>query len=118
MARKQISEVKAEKVSAQSTHIEERTLLFHHVINSDMPESELSVDRLSQEAQVLLGAGTTTTARTLDLISYYIISDGRIRSALQNDLKAIMSNYPMDIPSWTQLEKLPYLHAVIKEGLR
>lgn len=118
MAQKHISEVKAENASAKSTHKENRALLFPHVVNSEMPEPELSVDRLSQEAQILLGAGTTSTARTMDFISYYIISDERIRSALQNDLKAIMSNYPEDIPSWAQLEKLPYLHAVIKEGLR
>lgn len=118
MAQKHIAEVKAGNTAATSAPEDGRALLFHHLVNSEMLESELSVDRLSQEAQILFGAGTTSTARTLDFISYYIISDKRVRSALQNDLKEVMSGYPKDIPSWAQLEKLPYLHAVVKEGLR
>ena len=83
-----------------------------------MPESELSIDRLSKEAQVLLGAGTVSTARTLDFISYYVTSNESVRERLSNDLKDIMAQYPEKLPSFTQLEKIPYLAAVIKEGLR
>ena len=118
MAKKHISDVKLEHESGKSSKNNNRTSLFRHVLNSEMPESELSLDRLSREAQVLLGAGSATTARTLDFISYYILSNDQIRSALQNDLKGIMSGYPENMPSWIQLAKLPYLHAVIKEGLR
>ena len=87
-------------------------------MNSDMPESELSVDRLNKEAQVLLGAGTASAARTLDFISYYILSNSHIRTTLKDELKELMAMYPENCPSWAELEKLPYLQAVIKEGLR
>lgn len=29
-----------------------------------------------------------------------------------------MAQYPTSMPTWQQLERLPYLHAVVKEGLR
>lgn len=118
MANKHISDAKRDKLSAKGVEINERTSLFRHILDSDMPESELSSERLSKEAQVILGAGTTSTARTLDLISYYILANKHIRATLNNELKDIMATYPEKTPSWAELENLPYLQALIKEGLR
>ena len=83
-----------------------------------MPQSELSTDRLSKEAQVLLGAGTVSSARTLEFISYYILANDHIRFRLQRELSDIMADCPKVMPSFVQLERLPYLKALIKEGLR
>lgn len=99
---------------SNDTHVS----LFRHIVESEMPESELSVDRLTKEAQVLLGAGTASTARTLDFICYYILANEKIKTTLQNELRGVMSEYPEKVPSWADLEKLPYLQALIKEGLR
>lgn len=118
MARKHIIDAKVDKKNAIEKEIDSRISLFRHIVNSDMPESELSVDRLSKEAQVLLGAGTVSTARTLDFITYYILANQNVRATLQAELKDVMATYPEKIPSWAELEKLPYLQALIKEGLR
>lgn len=83
-----------------------------------MPESELSVERLSKEAQVLLGAGTVSSARTLDFICFYVLANDQMKSKLQVELRAVMANYPTSFPTFNELEKLPYLTALIKEGLR
>lgn len=92
--------------------------LFRYVFNdSKMPESELSVDRLASEAQLLLAAGTITTTRTLDVCLYYILSNDRIRSRLKEELRSIMAGYP-EIPRLQELEKLPYLQAIINKTLR
>lgn len=95
-----------------------RTSLFRHVLDSDMPESELSVDRLVKEAQILFGAGSVSVARTLDFITFYVLQKPHIRERLQLELKDIMADYPNTFPTWAQIEKLPYLQAVIHEGLR
>lgn len=92
--------------------------LFNHILNSDMPESEMSDERLAKEAQVLLGGGTTTTARTIAYISYYILAKPDIRGKLQQELQGVMASYPQHVPSLAELERLPYLQALIKEGLR
>ena len=120
MAKKHIIEAKSEKTHANATgsKIDSRVSLFRYIVNSDMPESELSVERLTKEAQVLLGAGTASTARTLDFISYYILANPHIRSRLGEELEGVMADYPREVPSWAQLEKLPYLQAIINEGLR
>lgn len=83
-----------------------------------MPQSELSDERLAKEAQVLLGGGTASTARTIGYITYYILARPRIRSKIQEELKDVMATWPQRVPSLAELEKLPFLQALIKEGLR
>lgn len=83
-----------------------------------MPECELSDERLAKEAQVLLAGGTSTTARTFSFISYYILANPDIRSRLQEEVRETMADYPERVPSWAELEQLPFLQALIKEGLR
>ena len=83
-----------------------------------MPESELSDERLAREAQVLMGGGTASTARTLGFVSYYILANPHIQTRLRKELAEPMSRYPGVVPSWAELEKLPYLQALIKEALR
>ena len=83
-----------------------------------MPESELSDERLAKEASVILGAATTTTGRTLVYISYYILARPDIRLKLQKELRTVMLAWPQQVPTLAELEKLPYLQALIKEGLR
>ena len=92
--------------------------LFRYIVNSDMPTSELCNERLAKEAQVLLGGGTASTARTLGFLSYYILSDSKIRYKLQEELRATMMDWPAKLPSWAELEKLTYLQALIREALR
>ncbi|KAF2735645.1 cytochrome P450 [Polyplosphaeria fusca] len=92
--------------------------LFHYIANSDMPESERSEQRLAKEAQVLLGGGTASTARTIGFASYYILSRPELRLALAEELKDTMADWPSRVPTWAELERLPLLQAVIKESLR
>jgi Cytochrome P450 len=92
--------------------------LFRHIQDSDMPESERSDERLAKEAQVLLGGGTASTARTLGFVSYYILANPNIRARLEKELKDTISGWPERFPSWADLKRLPYLQALIKEGLR
>jgi cytochrome P450 len=83
-----------------------------------MSESERSEERLTREAQVLLGAGTASTARTIGFASYYILSRPDLRAALREELSETMSGWPHHIPTWAHLERLPLLQAIIKESLR
>ncbi|KAK0701924.1 cytochrome P450 [Lasiosphaeria miniovina] len=104
---------------AEKGHEEDASSLFHHIVNkSDMPESERSEERLSKEAQVLLGGGTASTARTIGFASFYILSRPAIRARLEAELSPIMASWPTRVPSWAELERLAFLQAIIKESLR
>lgn len=92
--------------------------LFDHIVNSELPDSELSVDRLASEAQVIMGAGTVTTARTMDFLAVRILLDDSICQRLREELREPMKDFPERIPPYAELEKLPWLQACIKEALR
>lgn len=62
---KHIEDTKREKLSTKIVENDAKSSIFRYIVSSDMPDSELSSERLSREAMVLLGAGTATTALTL-----------------------------------------------------
>jgi len=112
--------VKREKAAlgSKDTTTMGRPTLFRYLVNSDLPPSELSDQRMSREAQVLIGSGTITTAGTLGFLCYYIMANPDMRRRLEEELKDVIEGYPAKKPTWAQLEKIPYLQALIKEGLR
>ncbi|KAL8342206.1 hypothetical protein RB598_003891 [Gaeumannomyces tritici] len=70
--------------------------------------------RLSAEGFALLIAGTETTAATLTVISYHVLANPHILARLQQDLEDMAP----ETLKWVELEKRPYLWAVVHEGLR
>ncbi|TRX88990.1 hypothetical protein FHL15_010112 [Xylaria flabelliformis] len=101
--------------SMNDEHVES---LFHHVANSDMPASEKSEERLTKEAQLLLGGGTVTSARVISCATFYILTLPDVAKRLSEELRQPMAQWPSHVPSWADLERLPFLQAVIKEALR
>lgn len=73
--------------------------------------------RLAEEAQVLTGAGSLTTANTVDTVIYHLISNPSCLSRLVAELKDAFPE-PATMPTLAEVEKLTYLTAVIYEGLR
>lgn len=88
------------------------------VHESGLPEEDVSVDRLTKEAQLLLGAVSVSTVRTLHFIIFYLLSNSHMRERLEQELRGAKFGWSNDRPTWSQLKKLPYLQALIKEGLR
>ncbi|KAL2807885.1 putative benzoate 4-monooxygenase cytochrome P450 [Aspergillus granulosus] len=93
-----------------------RTVL-HELLSSSLPPAELKTPRLRDEAFTLMVAGAGTTAYTLRATTYYIAANPSIRSRLYTELKTAIPD-PSNTPPLSTLEKLPYLTAVIREGLR
>lgn len=118
LATKHIIDAKQDNLSKQKVEANAKSSVFRYVITSEMPKSECGTDRLSREAMVLFGAGTATTARTMGFMCYYILTNPHMRQRLGEELKDTMADYPRTLPTWQQLEQLPYLQALIKEGLR
>jgi cytochrome P450 len=69
------------------------------------------------EGTLIATAGSETTAWAITITSYHLVRNPDVLMKLGRELNTIMPN-STDIPTWSALEKLPYLTAVIKEGLR
>ena len=98
--------------------LESHPTVFHSLRDDDdLPLSEKSLPRLVMEAQSLIGAGTLTSTHMLSMTTYHVLSNPRVLEKLLLELKQAIPN--TDSPcSLQNLEQLPYLSAVISEGLR
>lgn len=93
------------------------TTVFSSMLDADVPPCEKSVGRLTEEAFTLTGAGTMTTANALNSIVYYVLSRPECLARLRDEVRAAFPD-PSAIRSSADLERLPYLTAVVTEGLR
>jgi len=91
--------------------------IFHEVLQSDLPPQEKALRRLGDEAQTIIGAGLVTTAWALSTASFHIINQPRVYQRLRDELCEAIPD-PLAPTDWLQLEKLPYLTACIREGVR
>ena len=91
--------------------------IFQDILDSkSLPGSDKVLPRLSAEGMALLNAGTETTAWSLSVITFYVLSQPGVLSQLTAELE---ERFTGDRHlCWTELEKLPYLGGVILEGLR
>ncbi|KAI9773785.1 MAG: hypothetical protein M1840_006010 [Geoglossum simile] len=117
ISRDQVVAVKA------TVHLEEkppaRVTVFHELLRPDAMEGcpSPSVDDFVEEAMSLIGAGSETTGNTFDMTTYYVLSSGEIYDKLTTELEGSFPDPSLTL-DFVTLEKLPYLTAVIKEGLR
>ncbi|KAF2188496.1 cytochrome P450 [Zopfia rhizophila CBS 207.26] len=91
--------------------------IFHDIINSNLPASDKSVDRLTEEASSVVGAGTETTKWVLTVGTFHLLDNGPVLARLKAELAEAMPDSSKILP-YSDLEKLPYLSAVIQESLR
>lgn len=82
--------------------------IFQSVLDSDLPPEEKTAERLEAEAQIVIGAGTETTAKSLAMISFYINEDPAKRQRLRDEIETVGTE-PDGTFSLAKLEKLPYL---------
>ncbi|KAE8415948.1 putative benzoate 4-monooxygenase cytochrome P450 [Aspergillus pseudocaelatus] len=91
--------------------------VFHELLDSKLPPAELQRNRRRDEAFSLVTAGSGTTAYVLRGTAYHIAANPSVRQRLHDELVATIPD-PQQFPTLTTLEQLPYLTAVIQEGLR
>ncbi|RYP24795.1 hypothetical protein DL765_000341 [Monosporascus sp. GIB2] len=118
MGKQYIEKIKREIQNKNEDTSQSDKSLFYYFLTNDIVESEKSTARLQAESLLFLIAGTFSSAHTLSQIVYYVLANPAIEKRLRQDLKDVMACYPAQNPQWADLEKIPYLQACIKEGLR
>ncbi|KAF7623728.1 cytochrome P450 [Aspergillus flavus] len=88
--------------------------VYESVLDSpNLPASEKALLRLEQEGALLTLAGTESPAQTLNIIFYHLLANPALLAKLREELATLPT-----LSTWTQLEQLPYLSAIIEEGNR
>lgn len=91
----------------------ERSIFRNLRDNSSLPTSEKSLTRLEQEGTLLVLAGTESTAKSLAVAHFHLLSNPDIMQRVRSELQTVPTS-----ASWTELEQLPNLSAVIAEANR
>ncbi|KAJ5438316.1 benzoate 4-monooxygenase cytochrome P450 [Penicillium daleae] len=113
---RQVEEIRNRKEMIQK--VETKRTIFHELLGSKLPVAELTPDRLRDEAFSLVTAGSGTTAYVLRGTAYHVCANPEIRKRLYEELKVAMPEVISEtIPSLSKLEQLPYLAAIVQEGL-
>ncbi|KAL0256814.1 hypothetical protein SLS55_007623 [Diplodia seriata] len=104
---------------AHHTHNYDKTrrTIFHEILNSKLSDYDKSTDRLWQEGEVVVAAGTITTAWALGVSTYFALATPSILSRLKAELEAAIPDpgRPLNLVA---LEQLPFLTGVVQEGVR
>ncbi|KAJ4362065.1 hypothetical protein N0V83_011007 [Neocucurbitaria cava] len=95
----------------------DRPTIFASLLQSDLDILDKEPQRLADEAAAVVGAGTETTSWALSVITYHLLTKPELLGKLTRELNTVVKD-PKNLPGWTVLENLPYLGAVIQEGLR
>ncbi|KAK3653622.1 hypothetical protein LTR56_004477 [Elasticomyces elasticus] len=112
-------EAPAEKAKIQPGDLSSgHTNVLQAIFNSTLPEEEKTFSRVAGEAMIFVGAGTETTGRTLAVTLYNILASSEVHDRLLEEIRTVIPESRSPLPPATQLEQLPYLTAVIQEGLR
>jgi cytochrome P450 len=104
---------------AQGQYKSTRKTLFHQLLDPAATEGHVvpDVEDLTDEAFTILSAAADTTGNAMAMTIYYIISNPEIYHTLTTELEKAFPSSTAKL-DYATLEKLPYLTAVIKEGLR
>jgi cytochrome P450 len=95
----------------------DRPTIFDSMLRSDLDAHDKEPQRLADEAAAVVGAGTETTSWALSVITFHLLTKPKLLANLTHELQRVVDD-PLHLPGWTALESLPYLGAVIQEGLR
>lgn len=86
--------------------------LVHEIVQSKLPPSEKSFERIFEEMSTTTGAGFETTAAVIRIAAFHIYRSPGILQKLRAEVAAVPNR---DLKT---LEQLPYLTAVIMEAMR
>ncbi|KIW94509.1 uncharacterized protein Z519_04485 [Cladophialophora bantiana CBS 173.52] len=116
----QVKKIKSdpETMKAIKTEKRRKDTIFAQILSSDLPEDELSDERLIDEGVLIATAGSETTAWAITITTYHIMKNPDVLAKMRAELSQVEIPAGDPVAPWTSLERMPYLTAVIKEGVR
>jgi Cytochrome P450 len=83
--------------------------IFQGLLDSDLPPEEKTTDRLSDEAQTMLLAGSETLSSALSCTTFFVLHDKTKLKKLRDELASVPFEQLGNKGLLTHLQKLPYL---------
>ncbi|KAL4805653.1 cytochrome P450 [Aspergillus unguis] len=118
MLKAQIEEITTDPSKLEK--LPHNTTIYHELLRPEAYRTGTapSSGSLYEEAQALMFGGADTTGMALMEGVFYILNSPDVYAKMKEELRASWPDLNGPSPGWEELEKLPYLTAVIKETLR
>lgn len=113
-----VRQVKSQLESGQDKPL--RRTIFHDILTSEAVQAGAtppSVEDMTDIALTIMVAAAAATGNALSITTFHVLENKYIYSRLYEELLAAYPDEKLPM-GWADLEKLPYLTAIIKEGLR
>ncbi|KAI0877415.1 cytochrome P450 [Hypoxylon argillaceum] len=94
-----------------------KSTIFEGILSSSLPENEKTDTRMAADAQLIILAGESTTGHTLSAILFELLSHPDVYKIAKDEITLAMPGED-GVASYADVQNLPYLNAVINEGLR
>lgn len=88
------------------------------VLSASLPREEHAPTRLAEEALTLIMAGGDTSGGVLTNLMYHLLANPFDLKIVLAELDTVMPDAHAPLPAVSVLEKLPHLHASVREALR
>ncbi|KAI0110717.1 cytochrome P450 [Nemania sp. FL0031] len=92
--------------------------LVNEILESDLPPPDKSFERCFDEVITVSSAAFETTAHAIRVILYHVYRYENILDRLRYEIVTARAGRPAESLKLAELEQLPYLTAVLMEGLR
>ncbi|KAI1627046.1 cytochrome P450 [Exophiala viscosa] len=117
-----LARVGLEKIQARSmsqSQMQNRDLMQKFLDGQAKHPDLVSHDEILGIIMSTIGAGADTTAGTMTYTLYLLCQNPEAMQGLKDELQQALENGSMTYPpKWTQVNRLPYLEAVLKESMR
>ena len=110
---KQVTDILHGKAEAKD--VREQRTIFTNLMFSDLPPSEMTAERLTDEGTGVVGAGIETTSWSTVVTFFYILNQQGVLDRLRNELSEEFPGQAQQM-ELSRLEKLPWLMSCIEEG--
>ncbi|KAI0854609.1 cytochrome P450 [Xylaria cubensis] len=94
-----------------------KSTIFEGILSSSLPENEKTDTRMAHDAQLIVLAGESTTGYTMSALLFELLSHPDVYKRAKDEINSCTLGKNWAI-SYSDIQNLPYLNAVINEGLR
>ncbi|PCH44249.1 cytochrome P450 monooxygenase [Wolfiporia cocos MD-104 SS10] len=115
----QVSGLAVAAVAKRMNNPDARADMLNKLLDARDENGEpMSPEELSSEAFLLIVAGSDTVSNTSCATTYYLARDQRVQAKLQAELDDALKAVDSVVAPHDAIKHLPYLDAVVNEGLR